>query len=106
MRGASHHPPLPGHAPSRRAAAAPAAATPRDVLIGRPLPMAEPPAQFWDEVLIEAQVQELQRLRDEIASLPDIRPSVVSRLRQEIESGANSIDALRIADELLREFVG
>ncbi len=104
MKAASHHPPLPGHAPSRRAAAAPAAATPRDVLIGRPLPMAEPPAQFWDEALIEAQVQELQRVRDEIASLPDVRPTVVSRLRQEIESGGAHIDALRIADALLGEF--
>lgn len=56
-----------------------------------------------DEVQLSARAREIQKLHDEVAASPDLRESIVSKLRTEIASGQYRIDGTRIADGLLKE---
>jgi flagellar biosynthesis anti-sigma factor FlgM len=56
-----------------------------------------------DQLTLSAKGQELQKLRDEIESSPDVRADIVEKLRSEISSGRYRIDGTRIADALASE---
>lgn len=104
MKAQGHCPSLRPQSPPNHAAGSPPPRRSRDILIAAPLARSEPPPFWSDDVRLAAETQEAQRLRAQIASLPDVRRSVVTGLREEIQTGAHSIDPLKIADELLREF--
>jgi flagellar biosynthesis anti-sigma factor FlgM len=72
--------------------------TSRDVLAA-----GSPVAVSQDQLTLSAKGQELQKLRDEIESSPDVRADIVEKLRSEISSGRYRIDGTRIADALTNE---
>lgn len=61
------------------------------------------PSAGTDRLALSANAQELQKLRDEIDSSPDVRQALVDRVKEEIASGRYNIDGVKIADALLKE---
>ncbi|UCF66053.1 MAG: flagellar biosynthesis anti-sigma factor FlgM [Acidobacteriota bacterium] len=62
-----------------------------------------PPPAARDAIQLSEQAQELGRLREALASSPEIRQELVERLREQIGSGLYRVDGTRVADAMLRE---
>ena len=58
-----------------------------------------------DQIQLSSRAREMQSVRDAIANSPDVRQSVVDKLRDEIGSGRYRIDGTRVADGMLQEEV-
>jgi len=56
-----------------------------------------------DSVQLSDTAQEIQRLRDGIADIPDVRGHLVQQLRDEIASGQYHVDGTRVAEALMHE---
>lgn len=54
-----------------------------------------------DTVELSSQAQDLNRIREELAELPEVDESRVAQIRQQIADGSYSIDAEQIASKIL-----
>lgn len=56
-----------------------------------------------DELVLSTKAVEMQRVKQAVADLPEVRSDVVNTLKQQLTTGAYSIDPQAIAEGLLDE---
>ena len=56
-----------------------------------------------DEVVLSSEAKQIQRAKELIDALPDIREEKVAEIRARIEAGEYEIDGERIAEKMIQE---
>lgn len=59
-----------------------------------------------DSLTLSAQAQEVQRLREALASVPDVREDRVRALAESVASGTYRVDADKVATQILARILG
>lgn len=72
---------------------------------GKPGRKAEEKAAPHEKVDLSATAKDIQRLKNAVAELPDVRQDKVDELKARIEKGEYSVSADKIAEKIIKEFL-
>lgn len=59
-----------------------------------------------DDFTLSPQAQEIRRLVDMVAGLPDVRDDRVREVKQQLDKGAYQVDGAQVAQQVLSRVVG
>lgn len=62
-----------------------------------------PPAGVSETVNLSSKAKDIQRIKQMLDQLPDVRENKIAELKQKIESGAYRVDAAKIAEKMVTE---